>query len=103
MDNITALQRIFQRVQSLVNGPDATKWITSKLLNDSISELKAEFNGLLQVLGAVQGTAGKKHQKFFWRLRKLKWPLQKEDIEKILQLLERHKTSLIAAISCDEM
>jgi len=100
MDNIDALQAVFQRIQSLVNGPDSAKWITSKLLYDSISDLEREFGRLLQVLNAG---AEKKHKILFWELRTLKWPLKKKDIEKTLQLLEQHKTSLIVTISCDQM
>jgi len=100
MDNIGALQAVFQRIHSLMNGPDSAKWITSKLLDDSISELEREFNRLLQVLNAG---AGKKRKFLLWELRTLKWPLQKEDIEKTLQLLEQNKTSLIVAIGCDQM
>ena len=35
--------------------------------------------------------------------RRLKWPLQKEDVEKTIQLLERHKTTLITAMNFDQM
>jgi len=100
MDNIGALQAVFQRIHSLMNGPDSAKWITSKLLNHSISELKEEFNRLLHVL---KTGAGKKPKFILWDLRRLKWPLRKKDIEKTLQLLEQHKTSLIVAIGCDQM
>jgi len=100
MDNISALQAVFQRIHSLMNGPDSAKWITSKLLDDSISELEREFNRLLQVLNAG---AGKKHKFVLWDLRRLKWPLQKKDMEKTLQLLEQHKSSLIVAFGCDQM
>ena len=102
MDNITALQSVFQHIQSLMNGSDSAKWITSKLLIDSISELKEDFDRLLQVLDAPKITAEKKRNFLLWK-RRLKWPLQKEDIKKTIQLLEQHKTSLIAAISCDQM
>jgi len=69
MDTISALQAVFQRIHSLMNGPDSAKWITSKLLDDSISELEKEFNRLLQVLNAG---AGKKHKFLLWDLRTLK-------------------------------
>lgn len=103
MDNITSIQQVFQRIQSLVNGPDATKWITSKLLIDSISELKKEFTQILQALDAQQVTAKKQHSLYFWRSKRLKWPLQKDRIGKTLRLIERYKTDLIAAINCDQM
>ena len=101
MDNITALQMVFQQIQDLANSPaGATKLKASKPLLESIStELEQEFNQLLQVLKPGLTQKGKK----LLLRQKLKWPLQKEDMENTLQLLERHKSTLNTAMNFDQM
>ena len=100
MDNTMALQMVFQHIQSLAKGPDATKLIASKQLLESVSsELQEEFTHMLQVLQPGLRQKAKK------RLlgRSLKWPFQKEEMEQTVQLLERHKTALTLAMNCDQM
>jgi len=100
MHSITGLQNVFQHVQSLAGGSGATKLIASKPLLESISlELEREFTKMLQVLQPGVGERAKK--KLLGK--RLKWPFQKEEIEQTLQLLERHKTTLVTAMSCDQM
>ena len=100
MDSITALQNVFQHVQKLAMGSGATKLAASKQLLESTSlELEKEFNEILEVL---QPGVKQRAKKKFLR-RELKWPFQKEEIEQTLQFLERHKTTLIAAMNCDQM
>jgi len=99
MDYIQDLQHLFQHVQALAKGPDAAKLVASKeLLERTALEFEREFKTLQKILepGKRQGIL-----KSFGR--RLKWPLQKEDVEKIVQLLERHKTTLITAMNCDQM
>ena len=66
LDNITALQTVFQQVQNLAKGPGATKLITLKPHLESISlELEQEFNRMLEVL--QPGLRGKAKRKFLRR------------------------------------
>ena len=100
MENITALQNVFQHVQALAKGTGATKLIISKQLLERVStELEQEFNRLLEILKPGLTQKGKR----LLLRKRLKWPLEKEDMEKTLQLLERHKTTLITALNCDQM
>ena len=99
MGNVLALQNLFQHVQALANGPGAAKLVVSKeLIEKTALELEREFKALQKILepGKRQGIL-----KSFGR--RLKWPLQKEDVEKIFHLLEQHKTALITAMNCDQM
>jgi len=99
MSYVLALQDLFQRVQALAEGPDAAKLVASKeIVERTALELEREFKTLQKILepGKRQGIL-----KSFGR--RLKWPLQKEDVEKTIQLLERHKTTLITAMNCDQM
>ena len=99
MENTMALQTVFQSVQDLAKDP-ATKLVTSKQLLEKISlELEKEFSGMLQ---ALQPGLGKRAGRKLLG-QKLKWPFQKEEMEQILQLLERHKTALTLAMNCDLM
>jgi len=100
MDSIMALQTAFQQVQNLAKGPYATKLIALKpLLESSSLELEKEFKRILQIL---QPGLGKRATRKVLRQR-LKWPFQKADVEQILQVLERHKSSLIFAMNSDQM
>ncbi|RPB19119.1 hypothetical protein L211DRAFT_744915, partial [Terfezia boudieri ATCC MYA-4762] len=97
--NVEALKGLFQDVQALAKGPGAAKLVASKeLIERTALELEQEFKALRKILepGKRQGIL-----KSFGR--RLRWPLQKEDVDKIFQLLERHKTTLITAMNCDQM
>jgi len=99
MAYILDLQNLFQHVEALAKGPGAAKLVASKELIESTAlELEWEFKMLQKILepGKRQGIL-----KSFER--HLKWPLQKEDVEKIIQLLEWHKTTLITAMNCNQM
>ena len=99
MGNVLALQNLFQHVQALTEGPGAAKLIASKeLIEKTALELEQEFTALKHKL-----EPGKRQSILKSFGRRLKWPLQKEDIEKTFQLLEQHKTTLIMAMNCDQM
>lgn len=102
MDNISALQSLVQLAEGLVHSPDSTKLIEANKVIESTSKLQEELKNLLHVLGATQVTAGKRHKLLFWRLQKLKWPLQRENVEQTVQVFEQYKTNLIAAIRCGD-
>jgi len=96
MDCTLALQNLLQHVRDLAKDPGAAKLIVSKELIESTAwELEREFRSLQKVLEPGGGQDIPKSC--------LEWPLQKEDVEKIIQLLERHKTTLITAMNCDQM
>ena len=100
MNNITALQRVFQQIQELVESPAGNKLNASKaVIESSALELTTEFDRLIKLLNP--GTA-QKAKKLLVR-RRLRWPMQKEEVESTLQLLEHHKTTLIMAMNCDQM
>ena len=99
MANVLALQNVFQHIQALAKGPGADKLVGSRpLIERTALELEQEFKELQKIL-----EPGKRKTMLRSFGRRLRWPLQKEDVEKIFQLLERHKTTLIAAMNCDQM
>ena len=94
------VQNVFQQVQELAEGPGSTKLLASKSLIERIPfELNAEFERLRKILDP--GRTNKTMRTL--GLRALKWPLKKDDVDKTLQLLERHKTTLITALNTDQM
>ncbi|KAF8430237.1 hypothetical protein EV426DRAFT_708390 [Tirmania nivea] len=100
MDNIMALQTVFQHIQDLAKGPGATRLAASKPYLESISlELEEEFNRMLEVL---QPGLIRKAKKKLLR-RRLNWPFQKQEMEQFCQSLERHKTALTLAMNSDQM
>jgi len=99
MGYVLTLQNLFQQVEALAKGPGADKLVACKEIIERISlELEREFKMLENML-----EPGKRHSILKSFGRRLKWPLQKEDVEEIIQLLERHKTTLITAMNCDQM
>jgi len=99
MGYVLALQNLFQQVEALAKGPGADKLVAFKEIIERTSlELEREFKMLQRML-----EPGKRRSILKSFGRRLKWPLQKEDVEKIIQLLERHKTTLITAMNCDQM
>jgi len=99
MTYVLALQNLFQHVEGLAKGPGAAKLVASKEIIESTAlELEWEFKTLQKML-----EPGKRQSILKSFGRQLKWPLQKEGVEKIIQLLERHKTTLITAMNCDQM
>ncbi|RPB18211.1 hypothetical protein L211DRAFT_843906 [Terfezia boudieri ATCC MYA-4762] len=99
MGNVLALQNLFQHVQALAKGPGAAKLVASKeLIERTALELEQEFKELRKIL-----ESGKRQGILKSFRRRLRWPLQKEDVDKIFQLLERHKTTLITAMNCDQI
>lgn len=108
MDNITTLQSLFQRIEGLAKNPDTSKLInipsTKELIQSISAELEEVFKGLIRILDPAQAGIEKKRRFRLWgSTQKLKWPLQKQEVEKTLQLLEQHKTALILAINSDQM
>jgi len=96
MAYVLALQNLFQQIEALAG---ADKLVASKEIIERTSlELEREFKMLQRML-----EPGKRQSILKPSGRRLKWPLQKEDVEKIVQLLERHKTTLITAMNCDQM
>jgi len=93
-----ALLNLLQHVRDLAKGPGAAKLVASKELIESTAlELEREFKSLQKVLEPGGQDIPKSSG---WCLE---WPLQKEDVEKIIQLLERHKATLITAMDCGQM
>ena len=97
MGTIQTMQTVFQQVEGLAKGPGAIKLHAS---NPLIEDLKQEFEILEKLLEPSNNTISIMRRALGQRL---KWPLKKGEVEKILLLLEQHKTTLIIAINCDQM
>ncbi|KAF8457004.1 quinon protein alcohol dehydrogenase-like superfamily [Terfezia claveryi] len=99
MKNVDELQRLFECVQALPKNPRTAKLVASKkLIERTVLELEQELKELQKIL-----ESGKRQGILKSLRRRLIWPLQKEDVDKVFQLLERHKTTLITAMNCDQM
>ena len=97
MGAIQMMQTVFQQLDSLAKGPGALKLDAS---NPLIEELRKEFEILEKLLEPSNNTRFITRRAFGQRL---KWPLKKGEVEKTLHLLERHKTTLLIAMNCDQM
>ncbi|KAJ9654373.1 hypothetical protein H2201_009008 [Coniosporium apollinis] len=97
---IEAVQGVLKQAQELAKGPKASKLLASKPLIEKIpSELREEFARLEEQLDP-----GKRRKAMHtFGLRALKWPLTSEQVDKTLRVLERHKTTLLTALTTDQM
>jgi len=97
---VEAVQGVLKQTQELAKGPKASKLLASKPLIEKIPlELKEEFEQLEKQLDP-----GKRRKMMHtFGVRALKWPLTSENVDKTLKVLERHKTTLLTALSTDQM
>ncbi|KAF3919586.1 hypothetical protein ABW20_dc0103286 [Dactylellina cionopaga] len=89
---------ILQRVQILLENPVHEKLETSRQLNDALLSRKPALEDLKAKLERT--TAGKVMKKF--GVRSLKWPLKKEEVEKIIGSLKEWERVIDLAIQLDQ-
>lgn len=95
-EEVKALHDVLQNVQCLANGPNASK------VPSLSSYLKASCSPDIEELEArLNPGKGRKAMKKVG-LRALKWPFDKKDVDKYIDRLERHKSTISAALGIDQ-
>lgn len=95
-DEVKALHDVLENVQSLASGPNAGKvpalssYVKASCLPD-IEELEARL---------APGKGRRAMKKV--GLRALKWPFDKKEVDKYISRLERHKSTISAALGIDQ-
>lgn len=95
-EEVRALHDVLENVQGLANGPNASKvpllssYIKASCSPD-IEELEAKLN-------PGKGRRAMKKVGF----RALKWPFDKKEVDKYINRLERHKSTISAALGIDQ-
>ncbi|KAL4747572.1 hypothetical protein BDW72DRAFT_182591 [Aspergillus terricola var. indicus] len=105
-DDVAALQsevvqfaRTLDKLDEFLKAPDAAQLTTSKILADDIAECRALLSALESKL--QPGSRSKVMSKM--GIRGLKWPLERDDVEKALRDLVRYRASLALALQVDQM
>ena len=95
-EEVKALHDVLKNVQSLVNGPNASKvpslssYVRAKCSPD-VEELEAKLN---------PGRGRIAMKKIGWHA--LKWPFDKKEVDNYISRLERHKSTISAALGIDQ-
>lgn len=93
---LKALQHVLENVQSLTEGPNASKVpFLSSYVKESCSPDIEELKNKLD-----PGKGRKAMKKL--GVRALKWPFDKKEVDEYINKLERHKSTISAAVGMDQ-
>lgn len=95
---VTGLERVLQKLEKFLQGPKRSKLSTSQLFDD--------ITNCLSVLRALEEKIDpRRGQKMMRRfgLQALMWPLNRTEVERVMQDLERHKSSFNLSLKVDQM
>jgi ankyrin repeat domain-containing protein 50 len=96
-DEVMSLQDVLTNVKDLAEAPSSTKLTSLDLLNQPdglIHQCETELKGLSTKLDIGQG-------KGHMRLRALKWPFSKKDVDKTISAISRQKELFNLALTAD--
>lgn len=95
---VKALHGVLNRVKDLAEGQDTATLPTFQTITAAIAQCLSELVELKTHLDP-----GKKRQAMNrLGLRALKWPFKSEDVNKLLEALERHKATINLALTTDQ-
>jgi type II secretory pathway predicted ATPase ExeA len=95
---VTSLEGILQSLKEFLQGCDGSKLSTSSSLVDNINDCVSD----LKVLDKKIHLDNKKTLMRKFGLRALKWPLQRPEVDKFVNNLERYKSSFILSMQVDQ-
>lgn len=98
-DEVAAFHHVFERVQKLAEGSNASQLPEIHSHLDTLKRCKADIQELKAKLGP--GKRGKAMNQF--GLRAVKWPLIKKDVEGYIEVFARHRKTIDSAFNLDEM
>ncbi|KJR80334.1 uncharacterized protein SPSK_10967 [Sporothrix schenckii 1099-18] len=92
------LNAVLNGAEELLKGPHKEKLSTSQKLSTSLKECTAELETLSLKLVTKSGDL---HQHWFSRSR-LKWPLEKEEVNKTIESLHRHRANFNTSLTINQ-
>jgi len=93
---VTALFDVLKRVKYMAEGPDATTLTALNALAKPIAQCSSELLALRARLDPTRKTMNR------LGLRSLKWPFKSKDVNKIIEVLQRYKTTINMALNADQ-
>jgi hypothetical protein len=95
---VKSVTEVLQKLIELLRGPNGTKLSASQSLDKALMDCSSELKGLERRLHP-----GKKHKVMrSIGLRALKWPLESNNVEKVVNNLERYKQLITLALQVDQ-
>lgn len=95
---VAGLQGILQKLREFLQGPRPTNQPTSSSLIINITNCLSDLEGLEEKIDP--GRKKRTMRKF--GIRALKWPLQRTEVERIIQNLERYKSAFSLSLHVDQ-
>jgi hypothetical protein len=104
-DEIFELQRtvadlagVLQQLKVLLQGPHGAKLSSSHTLNGPLTQCHLTLSSLEAIIDPGKGKRAMKKLGF----RALKWPLDRIEVKKIIENLERYKSSFTLSLAIDQ-
>ena len=95
---VKAFISVLQHLDKLARSPGATRLFASRSLNKDIQQCSTHLEHLQKKLEPEKGRKAMSR----YGIRALKWPFEKEELEKDLGMLERYKSTFTAALNTDQ-
>ena len=95
-NEVTTLENILINLRDLVDTPDGTKL---PILDASLEQCQSTLEELVRKLEKAAGK-DKNMNQIGWRA--LKWPFNSNDVQKAIEIIERHKNMFNLALTADQ-
>ena len=94
---VQSFQEMLQSLRTKIEGPDGTKLMSTRTVLESIERSQHD----LKALQAKLETKRDRRSMRRFGVRVLKWPLESSEVDRIINVLERHKSTIDLALSTD--
>ncbi|KAJ9481264.1 hypothetical protein VN97_g12229 [Penicillium thymicola] len=96
--SITGLEGTLRNLSEFLQGPHVTKLPTSSLLVNNVTDCLSDLGALEKKIGPGRGKGMMRKL----GLRAFKWPLKRTEVDRIIQGLERYKSSFTFSLQVDQ-
>ncbi|KAK4928995.1 hypothetical protein LTR66_016191, partial [Elasticomyces elasticus] len=96
--SIAGLEGTVQKLFEFLQGPDATNLPTSSLLVNNVTDCLSDLGALEDKINPGKGKSMMRKL----GVRAFKWPLKRAEVEKIIDGLERYKSSFTLSLQIDQ-
>jgi len=99
---LSRLKNVLEVAQKLLEGPNGSRLQASQELRSALENCSSRLKGLESKLKEKLETAKRGNIVGRFRLRALKWPLESNDVDSIVQSLYEFRDTLSACLSVDQ-
>ena len=94
---VQSFQEVLQSLRTKIEGPDGPKLVSTRTVVESIERSQHDLKALQAKLETKQDRRSMRR----FGIRVLKWPLESHEVDRIINVLERHKSTIDLAMSTD--